>query len=688
MKIQFEYIYRDSVKSKFVTVDEVANMIRGEKYKKSVAAVREAVMLNRSVGSTVPVEEARQVPVISWGKGDEGYTGYVMLSLPCRDEAERERLHKMVSSYLQVVCSFSGSSGQSYKIIMAFEPNEGGLQDLTEEQQRMFHATAFCRAAAFLQANTGLVSSKAGYDLDNGCRVSSDAAMYLNTNVVPLKMDVPETMPDDTLNVATTVKPLVGEKKVLPDYSELERTVTAFNLIRRNLAISQSDGDAEDVVKLAEACAKAGLLEEVAVKCALSMNRFEGRSMLVRSSFERAYVDVNGDKSGAGEMIGKTLSKSVLNIELMQRFLMQRYRFRRNEVTGSVEYQELCRYVVSWRPFTERERNTICMETLKAGIDVWDRDIDRYVNSSLVEEYDPIAEWLNALPEWDGRDRVGELAATLKTEWGLWPELFATWLRSMVRQWKGGNGLYGATMVLMLTGAQGVGKSTFLKRLLPPELSPYYLDRLDFTNKKEAERALIRFCLINLDEFDQISASQTACLKHMLQKSEVMYRRIFQSDIEQKRRYAAFCATTNSDAPLTDPTGSRRYLVVEVAEGIDMSYEIDYEQLYAQLLAEVRVGKASYFDTDMERLIQEHNANYTEEIPLVVMFDATFRKAKDGEAAMELSSTEIIMKLKEKYKSGMTASRSMVSRLGRCLANKGIHSVYKDHKRTYSLVEL
>lgn len=351
-----------------------------------------------------------------------------------------------------------------------------------------------------------------------------------------------------------------------------------------------------------------------------------------------------------------------------------------------MEYAEIGKYVSSWKPFSERERNRVCIEAQRAGINIWDKDVNRYVNSTLVETFDPLAEWLRNLPRWDGRDRVGELAATVPTDWAEWESMFRLWLRSMVSQWKGINRMYGATMVLMFTGKQGVRKSTFFKRLLPPELAAYYVDRIDFTNKKDAERALIRFCLINLDEFDQISTRQTAFLKHILQKSNVTYRKMYENDIEQRRRYAAFCATTNSEAPLTDLTGSRRYLVVEVQKPIDISQEIDYPQLYAQILTEIRNDEPLYFDAEKELIIQEHNKNYTEETPLITMFEKTFAQAEGNEECIELTSTEILLELKERFKSGITVNRGASTQLGKYLSNKGIHSTYQDRRRIYRLL--
>lgn len=672
MKIEFNYYHQGQEKRKFLPVNELVEMIRSGKYAKSVAAVREEVHSYVGVAPDATVESASRLPYVVWGHGEDGYTGLVMLSLPVSDENQMEELRKIVNAYLHVVCSFTGSSGRSLKVIMAFDNKDA-------DDEALFHANAYSRAASFVQANTGIAVNGKSAAAGDGCRISDDANVFFNENVVPIIIPKITKMPDAAS--VHDIESLQPKRSLLPGYSEVEMAVARFNMVRRSLQL-EADGDDTEIINLAEACAKADIEEEIAVKCTLSMGRFAEKELLVRSSFERAYESVKPLLTAPGA----SLPKSAVNIELMHRFLKKRYRFRQNELTGSVEYAELSKYVPSWKPFTERDRNTISIEALRAGIEIWDRDISRYVNSTLIETFDPISEWISTLPRWDGKDRVGELAATVKTDWELWPEMFRTWLRSMVSQWRGINRMYGATMVLMLTGAQGTRKSSFCKRILPPELMAYYVDRIDFTNKKDAERALIRFCLINLDEFDQISPRQTAFLKHILQKSDVTYRKMYQDDIEQRRRYAAFCATTNSETPLTDPTGSRRYLVVDVLEPIDTSYQIDYEQLYAQVLDEIRHDLPTYFDSEMERLVQQHNANYMEEIPLATMFANTFVAAKQGrEDVVELTPTEVLIELKEKYRSGITVSRSSATHLGKLLANQGIRTISKEAKRVYRL---
>ena len=58
------------------------------------------------------------------------------------------------------------------------------------------------------------------------------------------------------------------------------------------------------------------------------------------------------------------------------------------------------------------------------------------------------------------------------------------WFYVMVAQWMGYNRQFGNSIVSLLVASQGFHKSTFCRRLLPPELCWDYLDNLKFDNQK------------------------------------------------------------------------------------------------------------------------------------------------------------------------------------------------------------
>lgn len=678
MKINIHYLYRNQLRVRREELSEVISLIKNAKYAKGVALFRQQLQEHIAYGNDELPESASHLPVIEFDRCEEKeFNGLVLLSLPVKDKAQKDRVRKIVNALPQTICSFVGSSEVTLKVLMRYTLTDGSLPK-DNKSIAMFRANAYVKAVAFLLQLTG-IRAVANKELTDACRFSFDEEAYFNENAVEIMMPMPEELPDTIFEVAD-IDEIKPDETVLPDYSEREMEVLRFNLICRNLGYSKFCGEPDEVITLAEACRKAGMMQEMAVKCTLRMPRFYEKDMMIRTAFDEAY-----ERHSAGNT--PVLGRKLMQQEWLRRFLKTRYRFRQNDVTGSVEYIDVNRYVTEWKPFNDEAQNTVCIEAQRAGIETWDKDISRYVHSSLVEHYDPIALWLNKLPQWDGEDRVGALAATIKTSWEEWTDMFRVWMRSMVSQWRGLNQMYGATMVLMLTGKQGTGKSTFCKRLMPNELLPYYNDRIDFTNKKDAERALMRFCLINLDEFDQISTRQSAYLKHMLQKSDVKWRKMYQDDIEQKRRYAAFCATTNSDSPLTDTTGSRRYMCVEVLDAVDTTYRIDYQQLYAQVMYEIRHDFPSYFDAEMERKVQEHNIIYTAEQPLEEILHMLYRPAEKDEECEKLTSTQIMLELQQKLK-GASLIKLTPIKMGVILASAGFPKYFSDHKRVYRVVRL
>ena len=204
------------------------------------------------------------------------------------------------------------------------------------------------------------------------------------------------------------------------------------------------------------------------------------------------------------------------------------------------------------------------------------------------------------LPHWDGKDRILELANRVPCDNPHWAPLFRRWFLNMVAHWRGMDKKHANSTSPLLIGPQAYRKSTFCRMLLPPALQAYYTDSIDFSRKRDAELYLNRFLLINMDEFDQISPTQQAFLKHILQKPVVNTRRPNASAVEELRRYASFIATSNHRDLLTDTSGSRRFIGIYMTGAIDVSRPIDYEQLYAQALELLYHNERYWFDSEEE----------------------------------------------------------------------------------------
>ena len=356
---------------------------------------------------------------------------------------------------------------------------------------------------------------------------------------------------------------------------------------------------------------------------------------------------------------GKAVPASTKSTLVIEEFLMEYYRFRQNILNGKVEFSTKMNNG-EFGPFetlTQKSLNTII---LRAKEDAGDEmknpqaDIKLYVTSDLVPKFDPIADYLNSLPKWDGHNYVADLFGRIPGITSEQAAFLAKWLRSAVAHWLHMDTLHANEVVPTFIGAQGCGKTTFLRRLLPEHLRQYYLDHLNLSNKFDKEMALTNNLLVNLDELEAIRPSQQASLKQTLSKNKVNGRPIFGCVQEDRARYASFVSTTNNPHPLTDATGSRRYICMQIPDGkfIDNDGDINYEQLYAQVLYELRELNAPYwFDNDEVARIQDLNQNYLEQKDMACLVEACFRKPEEDEHAETMNSTEMLKVIRHAYPS-------------------------------------
>lgn len=264
-----------------------------------------------------------------------------------------------------------------------------------------------------------------------------------------------------------------------------------------------------------------------------------------------------------------------------------------------------------WRQLSDRELRRIAIEQMEQVGVAWSVDVELYVRSAFVPNYNPVDDYLSHCGEWDGKeDHIRRLAQRIPTDYAAWPDHFHRWMLAMVAQWMNLSCDYGNAVVPMLIGSQGVRKSTFCRLLLPPELREYYIDDVKLDSAEQVERMLSRMLLVNIDEYNAKTPREQAKIKRILTEKNVQTRRMRSDQYELRQRMASFIATTNDREPLTDPTGSRRYLCCEIRGFIDTDTPIDYRQLYAQAVTELRQGARWYFSKEEEAEIERHNQQY------------------------------------------------------------------------------
>ncbi len=398
----------------------------------------------------------------------------------------------------------------------------------------------------------------------------------------------------------------------------------------------------------------------------------------------------NNTLKPAGAMTA--LAEEMLSIK---QFLDDNYLFRRNILNGKVEYAILLKdgKAGDYFPLTEVALNSIIIKATCEGVlekGNPQKGIKLYLNSEEVPVFNPIAEYLDKLPKWDGHNYVADLFSRIP---GLSTEqasFLAIWLRSTVAHWLQMDTLHGNECVPTLIGAQGCGKTTFFRRLLPVDLRQYYLDHLNLSNKFDKEMALTNNLLVNLDEIDTIRPSQQPNLKQVLSKSKVNGRPIFGAVQQDRPRFASFVATTNDPHPLSDATGSRRFICLSIPNGqfIDNTGDINYEQLYAQVLYELREQNAPYwFNNEEVKRIQELNLNFMRLKDMDELVEACFRRPADNEHVKARSTNEMLEMIRVYYPS-VSITQSAKVHLGTAMKNLGYEKVHHGNVAYYKAVPL
>ncbi len=391
---------------------------------------------------------------------------------------------------------------------------------------------------------------------------------------------------------------------------------------------------------------------------------------------------------------GEAIKASQEGLLMTEQYLQEKYLFRSNVLSGKTEFADLpADGQPQYRILTTKALNSIILQAKRDGIcenGSPKTEIMELVNSEEIPTFNPIDDFLGHLPQWDGQNHVAQLFGRIPGLTTEQLEFLFVWIRSMVAHWLQIDEVHGNETVPTLIGAQGCGKTTFVVRLLPPHLRQYFLDHLNLSNKFDKEMALTNNLLVNLDELEAIRPSQHATLKQTLSKNKVNGRPIYGASQEDRPRFASFVATTNNPHPLTDATGSRRYICLQIPEGqyIDNTGEINYEQLYAQVVHEVcKQNSPYYFSNDQVARIQELNLNFMEQKDIAEVVEVCIRKPKDGEQGVRMKSGEIVDLIRHEYPS-IKNNHSTKIQLGLALKELGYEGKDHGHQTYYRVIPL
>ena len=673
MKIGMIRLEKDAEMYSVCSMETFLEKVKKETKGKYISQLRERLpSLQGSEGRFIHLDKIPRVyPVAEYRRTQDNgwkfkrYNGIVLVEVNnLSGQAETEFVKQKAALLPQTFAAFVGSSGKSVKIWVRFSLSDGSLP-ASEEQASLFHAQAYRLAVQCYQPLFPFPITLKEPSLRQSFRMTVDEAPHYHPDAVAFCMEQPTNLSDGTSfreQKLAEKNPLARMEPSSDSYHTL--TVMFQAALRRALDTLENWRRGDDLTPLlaplAEECFKSGIPEEEAVYRTMRHFTYCKDEAGLRATFRNVYSEMKG--FGTRPSVTREQDTALR----LEEFLKRRYEIRYNSMTDDLEYRERNSIRFSFISLDKRARNSIAIQALKEGIQAWDRDIDRLLHSDYVPVYNPVEEYLFDLSEWDGHDRIRELADRVACNHPHWRDLFYRWFLSMVAHWMGRDKQHGNATTPVLIGPQGYRKSTFCRILLPPELRFGYTDSLDFSSKRDAERYLGRFFLVNLDEFDQISVHQQAFLKHLLQKPSASLRKPYGTNIIEMRRYASFIATSNHKDLLSDLSGNRRFICVEITEPIDTNVSVNYDQLYAQAFHAVMHGERYWLDDADEALLKESNEEFRQVTPLEHLMQNCFSVAspekEDGEWLMTI---EIFNALQEGIRDKLPMGK--IGHLGRLL---------------------
>ena len=615
-----------------------------------------------------------------------GYNGLVVVevnNLPTYEKAVevRDQAKKMPET---LMC-FLGASGKSVKIVcqgelfgnatLEKEGSDSAMKLPTKEEDiQQFHLNLYQTARRAYMNQFGFDIEYLEPRLDRTVYVSADPEMGFNPNARPFYADTQKHDVPQPVSISRESDMLMPGRTVKRTY-RLEWLFIIDTTLGHYFELPDEDRLETLLMLIATRCLNQGIPLAFAQGMTMEHPALNTDVLLLKKTFEAVYaVTLQADYMKKHKIKPlQSIPKDTLQMMKTEIFLNENFEMRKNLMTGVAEYREKYSNDQSFKPLTEEVRNDMTMRATELGLKSWDRDVNRFIDSTRIEQYDPVNIWLDNLPQWNGHDYIKELAARVPTTQPHWEKYLRMWLIGMVAQWRESDKqLTGNALTPLLIGRQGCGKTRFCKIILPPELRDYYNDKINFKNEFDLNIALTMFAMINIDEFDKTTASQQIVLKYLLSSAEVKFRPPYGKTIKQFRRYTSFIGTTNQQKPLVDPTGSRRFVCVAIDndKNIDFEDNLEHQQLFAQVLHLFNQGERYWLDNEEIATLIKENEPYQKLNDLVEMIGESFRKPKAGEGRW-WTLKEIHELLKHRYAN--YDPKTSFQKLGRALSDQSFN---------------
>lgn len=332
-------------------------------------------------------------------------------------------------------------------------------------------------------------------------------------------------------------------------------------------------------------------------------------------------------------------------------YIKRKYQFRYNQVLHLPEFKK--KTEEKYKMLDSRELNTLLLDY---NLDpennnrlITDARFRQFLNSNYVKVYNPFKEYYKNLNAWNQEaDYIKIFCEAIETKEnsGFFYNIIKKWLVGVIAQSLG----RGKNEICpILTGRQGIGKTSILNALVPRQLERYHnTTRIDFKSKDRFYYLISSF-FIQLDEIDQYRENEIAGLKDILSQEKVLYRPLYSNYLEFCSRTASFFGTTNTTEHLVDYTGSRRYPGITI-KSIDWGKinKIDINLMYAQAYYLYNKNFKYWLTKTEENEIEINNKNYLTTTPAQDLISKYLELPQDVTKIKRLTTTDVAIYIQQK----------------------------------------
>ena len=621
-------------------------------------------------------------------------------------------IDKLNTADLQKSKSIAAQSEFTYACFIS--PSGNGLKVLVKiDTPKTEHKETFLKVQAYYENILKLEIDKSGKDLTRLCFYSWDENLYLNENASVFASETKQPCQTELVSVSPTHNSQFithnsdaiynhcvnfTEKKV--QFVNGSRNVfvhqLACNLNRKGVALNDALGyiltdfgyDEKEVTQAVNSAY--GNIHEFAK----NSPPLEGWPKDGVAKKNRQPELVEGRKPTTSEVEDEDDEKiRITPIDKLENFLSTRYNFRHNIVSGKLEYQLLSNTSPLGRPGGAKKKwnvmndfieNSMLRECLKGRIKTNLSSLRNLLYSDFCELFNPFEDYFFNLPTYDEKtDYITELANTITTtKQDLWQQCFKKWLVAMV----------GCVLdekvinhtVIVFSGKQGLGKTTWVEKLVPKQLKEYLFSGTINPNNKDTLVQLAECMLINLDELENLNRSEIGSLKEIITKTQIRMRKAYGHNNVTMPRRASFAGSVNTAQFLNDSTGSRRFLCFEL-EGIKYQHNVDINMAFSQALFLFKSGFRYWFDQEEIKNITENNEQYQLHSPEEELLLTWFEPCEKEKANVFLNASQIAAKLAEKAKINITDGT--INKLGKALKKHNFIRLKKNGIAVYALIE-